>query len=235
MGDAPAPRPARVGTVAYRDRVSRRTAALGIVTVVLLVGCTPTGSEDDPATELLFSPDPTATATAEPSPSEAAATVPPFPEDCASLVPTAEVVSVVAVPLPGDTTFVFADALPDIGRVARVTCGYGEGVGRGPGPAVEITVNEYESEQAAAERVEVTLQAAGERGDQVGEQRVAGYEGWVISDRRTTSLVVDAGERTLVVTLKRGLVERAAEAVVLEQLAARALGVPTGTVEPEAP
>jgi hypothetical protein len=221
--------------LAYRGRVSSRTVALGVATVVLLAGCTAQESPADAATELLFSPSPTAEPTAEPTPTVAAQTLPEFPENCAALVPKAQVARVVAVPLRGDTTFVFADALPDIGRTARVTCGYGVGAGRGPGPGVEITVNEYESEQAAQDRVAITLDAAAEAGTRVTEQRVGEYEGWVLADRQDISLVVDAGSRTLVVTLKRGLVDRNAERVVLEQLAARALGLPTGVVEPEAP
>lgn len=207
---------------------------LGVATVVLLAGCTTQQSADDAATELLFSPDPTLEATAEPTATPQPSALPDFPESCADLLPAADVATVVAEPLPGDTTFVFADALPSIGRTARVTCGYGVGTGRGPGPAVEITVNEYESKQAAADRIAVTLDAAAEAGTRVTEQRVGEYEGWILADRQDISIVVAAGSRTLVVTMKRGLVDRNAERVVLEQLAARALGLPTGVVEPEA-
>lgn len=206
-----------------------------MVTVLLAAACS-TGTEpDDPATELLFSPDPTAEVTQEPTPTSQALTLPEFPTDCGELVPTRRVRSVVAVPIPGDTTYVYADALPDIRRTARVTCGYGVGAGRGPGPAVEITVNEYESEDAAQARVDVTLKAAGDAGNAVRELPVGPYDAWTISDRDGISLVVDAGSRTLVVTLKRGIVERSAEPVVLERLAADALGLPTETVAPEEP
>lgn len=198
----------------------------------MLTGCS-TDDPSDPAIDLLFSPDATPTESAPPSPTPSvAAGLPDFPDDCAALVPAADVATVLAVPLPGDITFVFADELPDIGRIARVTCGYGVGTGRGPGPAVEITVNEYESQEAAQSRIDLTLQAAAERGNEVSEQGVGPYEGWVIADRQDVSLVVDAGERTLVVTMKRGLVDGAAEPVVLTQLAGRALGVPMATVEP---
>jgi hypothetical protein len=222
----------------WRERV-RRPVRLGVLTVaglsVALAGCS-TDDGSDPAIDLLFSPDATPTDSASPSPTPSVAVgLPEFPDDCAALVPATDVAAVLAVPLPGDTTFVFADELPDIGRVARVTCGYGVGTGRGPGPAVEITVNEYESQEAAQSRIELTLQAAAERGNEVSEQGVGPYEGWVISDRRDVSLVVDAGERTLVVTVKRGLVDAAAEPVVLTQLAGRALGVPMATVEPPSP
>jgi len=45
---------------------------------------------------------------------------------------------------------------------------------------------------------------------------------------------VDAGPRTVVVTLQRDLVSAEAEVVVLERLASTVLRVPTETVEPEA-
>ena len=206
-----------------------------MVTVLLLAACSTGTDADDPATELLFSPDPTAEATQQASPTPQAATLPEFPTDCSELVPTSRVRSIVAVPIPGDTTFVFADALPDIGRTARVTCGYGVGAGRGPGPAVEITVNDYESEDAAQARIDVTLQAAGDVGNTVTELSVGPYDGWTISDPDGISLVVDAGSRTLVVTMKRRIVEQSAEPIVLEQLAATALGLPTETVAPDEP
>ncbi len=208
---------------------------MSAATVLLLAACSTGTDADDPATELLFSPDPTAEATQEASPTPQAVTLPEFPTDCTALVPTRRVRAIVAAPMPGDTTYVFADALPDIGRTARVTCGYGVGAGRGPGPAVEITVNEYESEAAAQARIDVTLQAAGDAGNTVGELPVGPYEAWTISDRDAVSLVVDAGTRTMVVTLKRGIVERSAEPVVLERLGAEALGLPTETVAPEEP
>ena len=221
----------------YRDRL-RRPPRLVVLTVamlsVALAGCS-TDDAADPAIDLLFSPEPTATQSAAPSATPTPAGLPDFPEDCGDLVAATDVAAALAVPLPGDTTFVFADALPDIGRVARVTCGYGVGTGRGPGPAVEITVNDYESPEAAQSRVDITLQAATERGNEVNEQGVGEYEGWVISDRRDVSLVVEAGERNLVVTMKRRLVDAAAEPVVLADIAAQALGVPTPTVEPPQP
>ena len=216
-------------------RVSSRTVALGVATVAVLAGCSSQESADDAATELLFSPSASATATVEPTPTPQATTLPEFPEDCAGLVPTSEVAAVVAVPLAGDTTFLFADALPDIGRTARVTCGYGVGDGEGAEPGVEISVNEYESAQAAQDRVDITLEAATESGRTVAEQPVGGYEGWVLSGGESATIVVDAGTRTLVVSMRRGLVDEAAETVVLEQLAARALGIPTETIEPPAP
>ncbi len=205
---------------------------LGLATVVVLAGCSSGEDEPDAATELLFSPEPTASApvTTEPT-AEPAPTLGELPDDCGGVIATADVVRIVGVPLPGDTTYLFADALPDIGRTGRVTCGYGDD---GDGAKVEVTVNDYESEQAADDRIDVTLQAASERGNEVRDQPIGAYQGYVLADADDASIVVDAGPRTLVITVQRDLVSAEAEVVVLEQLASTVLRVPTETVEPEA-
>ena len=72
-------------------------------------------------------------------------------------------------------------------------------------------------------------------GNSVTEQPVGSYDGWIIGGGEDVSLVVDAGVRTLVVNVDRGLVSEDAEPVVLDRLASEALGLPTATVEPPAP
>jgi hypothetical protein len=228
----------RVGkgmTCAVHHRPAWRLVAAAALLLPVLAGCTEEGGRDDAASQLLFSPSPSPEQTPDPTPAAPAApTLPDFPESCGDLVPTSEVVAIVGRPLPGDTTFVFAEALPEIGRTARVTCGYGVGAGRGPDPAVEITVNEYEDEAAAQERIDVTLEAAAEAGDEVSELATGPYRGWVLRDEDGASYVVDAGSRTLVISLQRRLVPARAETVVLTQLAERALALPTATTEPAA-
>lgn len=198
---------------------------------MLIGGCSSADpSDSDAASELLFSPEPTAGAQQSPTPSAPASpTLDPLQNDCQGVIRTDEVVRIVGVPLPGDTTFVFADELPDIGRVGRVTCGYGDD---GDGPKVEVTINDYKSEDAAAERVDITLQAASERGNEVRDQAVGPYDGHVLADDDDVSLVVNVGPRTVVVTMERGLVAEAAEVVVLERLASGVLGLPSETIEP---
>jgi hypothetical protein len=213
-----------VGVMRGRAALSRHVG-VGLATVALLAGCTSQQESPDAASELLFSPEATADATASPTPTVTPeATLPALANDCRGVIRTEDLVTIVAVPLPGETTFVFADALPDIGRTGRVTCGYGD---EGDGPKVEVTINDYESEQAAADRIDVTLQAATERGNEITPQAVGPYDGYVIGDSDDVSIVVDAGTRTVVVTMNRGLVGDAAEVVVLERLAATVLGLPT--------
>lgn len=221
------------GDRASSDGVGLRRAAcaLGAAVCLVLSGCTTSGSDEpDAAEELLFSPDPTETAAAEPTPTpDPTPTLPALQNDCEGVVRTSDVVAVVGTPLPGETTFLFADALPDIGRTGRVTCGYGD---EGEGPAVEITVNDYESADAAGDRVDVTLDAAAERGRTITDQPVGPYDGFVSAGEDATSIIVDAGTRTVVITIGGGLVTEAAEPVVLERLASLALGLPTETLEP---
>lgn len=198
----------------------------------MLAGCSSAESEPDAATELLFSAEPTQTALPSPGANadgDAAATLAPLPEDCRGVIRTEDVVRIVGVALPGDTTFVFADELPEIGRTGRVTCGYGD---EGDGATVEVTVNDYASAEAALERVDITLEAASERGNEVRDQPVGPYDGYVLSDDEDVSLVVTVESRTVVITMPRDLVTSQAELVVLERLATEVLGLPTATVEP---
>lgn len=220
-----------VGRQARRRSAPRRWAAVaGLATVALVAGCSNADpTSDDPASRLLFSPD--ATRAAEPSPSPTAQPSPTLgelPDSCQGVIRTADVVQIVGRPLPGETTFVYADALPDIGRTGRVTCGYGDA---GDGEKVRVTINDYESDESAAARVDVTLQAASERGNVVRDQPVGPYTGYVLSDDDDVSLVVNVGPRTVVVTMNRGLVPKRAEVVVLERLAASVLGLAGETPE----
>lgn len=219
-------------------RHARVRAVLLLVVPVLLAGCATGGDGEDAANQLLFSPDASPTASGSASPSGAPPA--PFPESCGDLVPTPEVVEIVAAPLPGGTTFVYADAQPDIKRVQRITCGYGvpEAAEGQPAPtpadpAVEITLNEYEDEQAAQDRVDVTLESAASEGSQIATVPVGPLEGTVLRSPESVTMVVRQDARTVVVTLRAGLVPAPAEDLVLADLAGRVLGVSTGT-EPTA-
>jgi hypothetical protein len=139
-------------------------------------------------------------------------------------------VGIVGTGLPGRTTYVFAAEQADIQRVGRVTCGYGVRGARDP--VVEITVNDYEDAAAAAARIDVTLDAAAQSGDRIATTSAGGYEATVLSDADSSTLVLQAQARTLVVTMQRGLVPRAAEPVVLAQLAERVLQVEPGEPTP---
>ena len=211
-------------------RHGRRLLVLAVVLPVL-AACGSDADPDDEASRLLFSPTGTA-GPVDPSPAGTPTpTLPAFPESCTDLVPANEVVAVVGRPLPGEASFVRADALPDIGRTARVTCGYGVG-GDDDDPLLAITVNEYGDEASADERIQVTLDAAAQSGRTVDDNPVGPYPGWLLAGAGSgPTLVVDAGARTVVVSLQPDVVPEQAAPVVLTQLAERALGLPTTAAE----
>jgi hypothetical protein len=223
---------------AVRHASARRLLLLAAP--ALIAGCATGGDGEDAANQLLFSPAASPSATVEASPSGAA--VAPFPESCADLLPTPEVVEIVAAPLPGGTTFVYADAQPDIKRLQRITCGYGvpEAAEGQPAPtpadpAVEITLNEYEDDQAAQARVDVTLESAASEGSRITTVPVGPLEGTVLRRPEGVTMVVREDARTVVVTMRAGLVPAPAEDLVLTDLTGRVLGIPTGTTPTPTP
>jgi hypothetical protein len=180
-------------------------------------------------------PEPTAAApAAAPTPSAFA-----FPETCDDLVAPAVLSEVVSAAFPGDATRVYAGPLRSAGRTQRLTCSYGVPEGDGDQPAaVALSLNEYVDAATAAQRQAVTVDAARTAGQQVTEAVLGGQPGHLLRDDATVSAVVAVDDRTIVATLRRGLVPEAAEPVVLDGLAAAMLRLPVPSVpgggEPEA-
>jgi hypothetical protein len=166
------------------------------------------------------------------NPSEAA-----VPQDCDDIVPFTRVVQIVAVPLEGGTGRVYADDFPaDSGRTARLTCRYGlrpaPAGGEAPPPQVEISLSGYVDAASATTRLEDTVGSARAAGQQVQAQAVGGHEGFLLADAEDISYAVAVDDRTLVVTLARGVVPEPAERVVLVGLVESALGAPSATQTP---
>ncbi|HSK25807.1 MAG TPA: hypothetical protein VK894_02735 [Jiangellales bacterium] len=210
-------------------RPSRALAATVGACLVVLAGC----ADGEPTSaDLPFSTgDPPQTFTAAPAPGDPAAEQPPapVPESCGDLVSTTGVVQVLAVPLSGSGTFVYAGPIPESGRTARITCGYG--VVTGPDgvpspPAVEITLNGYVDEPTAVARLEASVETGRAQGDTVEAADLDGRPGYVLTGAEDASYLVGDGARTLVVTVRRGVVAPTAERLVLVDLAALALGLP---------
>ncbi len=207
-------------------------AVAGMLAAGLLAGCT--SQEGEEARGLLFgSPSssdaaPGASAEADPTSSlapEVAGSI-ALPESCTELVRPGRVVSVLGVRLPGETTYVYAGPLPDVGRTGRVTCAYGvPKQGKNPQPAVEISLNAYQSDELAGERMAVTRDAAAQGGQQITEAPLQGREGFLLADRDGVSYVVADGQLTAVITVERGLVPERVEQAALEQLALDVLDV----------
>ncbi len=195
-------------------------AVLLAVGLVLAGGCTSVESETATPT-----PTPTEQSTPKrtqrPSPSGGPKTktkAPPkgasVPRQCIDVVSPTAVLEAVGVALPGGTSYVFADDFPESDRTARITCGYG--VER-RGTALELAVSGYTGAPAAREQVDATVAAA--RDDQrVRALPVLERPGYLLSDRQDTSYVVQDGARTVVATLRRGVVPDPAVRVALLEI-----------------
>jgi hypothetical protein len=208
-----------------RSAAGRAGRFAGVAVVALVAGCT--------EEQVQLPPEPTPTAVIAPPATETAAA---FPQTCSELVDPARFTQIVAAPVGGETTRVYAGPLPSAGRTQRLTCAYGvpggseagePGAAATPAPAaVSLTLNEYVDADTAAGRLDVTAEAAQSAGEQVVAAPLDEYPGYLLRGDAAVSAVVAADTRTAVATLRRGLVPEAAEPVVLEGLLAAMLGLP---------
>jgi hypothetical protein len=214
--------------------VSRR-ALIAIVGLLLAAG----GCADADEPELPALPG-TTSGSASPGTEETAAATPasgPIPEFCDEVVPFTEVVRIVAVPIAGGTSRTYAtDFSAESGRTARLTCLYGvqpaPAGGTAPPPQVEISLSSYVDAAAANARLEDTVGSARSSGQQVEAQTGTNHQAFLLADAAATTYVAAIGDRTVVVTLARGVVPAPAERVVLLGLAGAVLGVPVATPSP---
>lgn len=216
--------------VPYRRAVatsSRRLfPAIGVAAVLWLPGCGSgvLGADDVPPPGSPL-PSPAAAATASTAPTPGATTAArPLPADCGELVSFATVLDALSVPLEGDPSYVYAGPLADSGRTGRVTCSYGGSPDGGP-PVLSVTVNGYLDAQTAGDRLDATVGQARSAGQSVASLDLDGRPGVLLVDSEDTSYVIADAERTLVVTLRTGVVPEPATRVVLLAVAGAALGV----------
>jgi hypothetical protein len=208
-----------------------RAVAAAVVVLVGGSGCSPAQGDgvdlplSAPSTGPTFaSPSPTSTAT--PSGQD-------VPRTCEELVPTTDLLTVVAVPLQGEGSFVYAGPLPESGRTGRITCGYGaprQPDGTVGEPAVEVTLNGYVDAGTARSRLDTTVAAARTQGQQIEAAELDGRAGFLFGDPAAVTYVGADGARTAVVTVRRGVVADSALRLVLLDLAALCLGLPTAAV-----
>ncbi|HEU4491711.1 MAG TPA: hypothetical protein VFR74_12655 [Jiangellales bacterium] len=217
-----------------RSRIGRRAPRLVVGAALAAVAVPAAGCSDDPSTpDLPFSAgDPPQTftaaagASAPPAPTGGSAAPAVVPQSCDDVASVTRVVEVLGAPLEGSGSFVYAGPLPEAGRTARITCGYGVPEGEDPVPAVEITINGYVDAETARGRLDGSVESARSQGDATAAVELDGRPGFVLADAETVSYVVADGARTLVVSLRRGVVSRSAEQLVLLDLAALTLGLP---------
>ncbi|MGH8773657.1 MAG: hypothetical protein ACRDWI_00260 [Jiangellaceae bacterium] len=209
-----------------------RVVALVAVAVLFVGGC---GDGDDDGQAL---PPPSATGTStgtgpDPTPSDLTVTPSPsptgptIPTDCQDVVPFTRVAQALAVPVEGDSIRVYDDTFQEpSGRTGRLTCGYGAAPPAGGGepvPKVEIAVSSYTDPATAAGRIDLTVGDVRGRGGQVEAFEIAGRPGFFLTDAEAVTYVVADDDKTLVVTLVRGVVPQPAERVVLVTLVETAL------------
>lgn len=207
----------------------RRTGVvlLTVGLVVLAGGCTrvQSGADTPPAegqSTLSETPRPSRSTAPTTKASPKGASV---PRECIDVVSPTAVLDAVGVALPGGTSYVFADDFPESDRTARITCGYGV---QRRGAALELAVSGYTGAAAAREQVDATVAAARED-QQVQALPVLDRPGYLLSDREDTSYVVQDGARTVVATLRRGVVPRPAVRVALLELVTAVLGGSSAT------
>lgn len=108
-------------------------------------------------------------------------------------------------PLFGRTVFTEGVAQASIGRLGRVTCGYGLAAnGRGGAP-VEVGVSTYTDVEKATTRVEATISQLRSTGAVQTEATVTGLPATVLRTSTAFTLVLAQGSRTIAVTLQRRL------------------------------
>jgi hypothetical protein len=189
-----------------------------------LVSCSGNGGDDNPFADL--SPPATATAPGTPTASPTSAPASPagsniVPRRCSDMVATSVVLDTVAVPLQGDTSYVYAGPVPSSGRTARITCGYGVEPRPDGQPAakVTLTINGYADAANVRRRLDITVAEAQQQGQQVQALDLERRPGYVLRNADDVSYIVGDGARTIVVTMVLGLVPAENEQAVLTKLA----------------
>jgi hypothetical protein len=213
--------------------VSRRTLIAAVLALLVASGCS--RGADEPEVPVLSTAG-TAGPTTGPPVTPASG---PIPEFCDEVIPFTDVVRIVAVPISGGTSRTYAtDFSAESGRTARLTCHYGvqpaPAGGKAPPPLVDITLSSYVDAAAASARLEDTVGSARSAGQQVEAQAATNHQAFLLADAEDITYVAAVGDRTVVVTLARGVVPTAAEKVVLLGLAEAVVGVPAAPASPAA-
>lgn len=199
-------------------------SCLGLVGLLGLAGCSaPSGGEDAAA--------PTSSTPTTTAPTTTASPVFELPGTCAEMLTVAQVTDGLGVRLPGTTSYLVGEPQPDIGRTARVTCGYGVApatdTAGASDPLLEVTVFVYTDAAAAAERVEVLTTNQEQQGVRVDPATVAGADAVLLSGPADTTLVATVAERTYALTLLPGLLDAPGTLTALQTLAEDAIAAGT--------
>jgi len=197
-------------------RVGGALSFVGLVGSVVLTGCS--GPEPTPvAAPASSAPAPTTSA-----PATTAAPVYELPGGCAGLLTLRQIDAALGTPLPGETRFTAGTAEPAIGRTGRITCGFGvvpasDDAGAGD-PLLQLSVFTYTDEQAAADRVDATVDAQQAQGVRFDEAVVPGASAVLLTGPDEATLVATVGSRTYSLSLVPGILDETGTPPALQQL-----------------
>jgi hypothetical protein len=208
-----------------RRRAIGVVVELAVIAAVALASCAPQADEPAAAGASPETSSPSASATATPTPTA----TPTLPTNCSALLPDAEVVRTVGQ-LGGSTTYVLDVPAPGIGRVGRVTCGYGVNVTATGGqstPILDASLMLYVDAASAQRRVDVSVSESRARGETVTTAEIAGQPGYAFETSERLSVVGIEGTRTVLVGIEANRLppEQARQALIT--LANRILTGPT--------
>lgn len=125
-----------------------------------------------------------------------------LPTSCQTVVGDAAVTAAVGKPLGGKTIYIKNTAEPKIGRTGRATCRYGV---NGKTVPVEIGIAGYSTTAAAAARITATVDSDVGSGAKPVKVTVGGQPATVLLGTKTDLLVVQLQNRTVAITLVKGL------------------------------
>jgi hypothetical protein len=190
---------------------------VGLVGLLVLAGCSSGTDEPVAAPVTSTAPPPTSAA-----PTTPAAPVYELPTGCSGLLTLRQIDAALGTPLPGETRFTVGTAEPDIGRTGRITCGFGvvpasDDAGAGD-PLLQLSVFTYTDEQAAADRVDATVDAQQAQGVRFDDAVVPGASAVLLTGPDEATLVATVGSRTYSLSLVPGILDEAGTQPALQQL-----------------
>ncbi|MFQ1001131.1 hypothetical protein [Modestobacter sp. SSW1-42] len=197
-------------------RVGGARSFVGLVGSVVLVGCSSPAAAPV-ATPTSSTPPPTTSA-----PATTAAPVYTLPDGCSGLLTLRQIDVALGTPLPGQTTFTVGTAQPEIGRTGRITCGFGvvpaTEDAAAADPLLQLSVFTYTDEQAAADRVDATVDAQQAQGVRYDQAVVPGASAVLLSGPDETTLIATLGSRTYSLSLVPGVLDATGTQTALQSL-----------------
>jgi hypothetical protein len=190
--------------------------------VATLAGCSQTSNGPKNATaSTATAATSAAKTTAKPTPKPTHVKPPPLhraalPTDCTLLLTHGTVNRALGKAVTGKTIYIKGVAEARIGRTGRVTCRYGV---KGKSIPIEAGISGYRTASQASTRVRVTVAAERDAGARVSTATIGGQPATILLGKNGSLLVYRDSNRTVAVTLDRGVGGTKA-ATVLKTLAA---------------